>query len=476
MNVLRGQTDRTGAAVERLFLAHRRLPYIFYAAVVRGGRVVVDERCLLVLATFIECQQGMHFLKPDLEKIVEPFMAIFGHLVLNHAGYHGKFAVAAYTAQCPPQCIISVLQDITAFLGVNGKFLPSGILANVTYLMSLLVAKYRTYFKDSDGLAKILCTYENCLRKLNFYGSAKQLSPLNSIYAFVPYLIRKDCKTAEFHRFWVQEMGWVEFTALLKKYLNCSLPVRWHVFLLSVSLQKLCQKRPQDQQFAIEVVHVLIANFINLESKSNYLLLSYAQTIFFIYEKIGDFHLDGLNLIEIAHLSRYSLYHFSIFPLIIPQGTGMPAKVSQELFHQYRKILLIEDPDTLSFFASTLPFVYSCAKTGAEKSTVFKIAVVLMLCGDTDTEFCKFIASINRSELMNLMCSAREMLSFKNLMRHLNDERLVFQFLVDVSVYVSQSTGESDAFYSVDTNSQLLPVSAVKRLLFKSFSDLYDSM
>lgn len=413
-----------GAPLDYVFLQYNRLPYIFYRILKKN----LNEKTLLILSTFIECQQGVHLLKPNLANILNPFTVLFVHLILNETGYCGRFAVAAYAAQCSPDTIIFVLHDLAAFLVLQGDGYRIGVLANIVFLVRALVQKYLVYYGEIGPLVKILYVCSNCVRGLN-----KLLVHDGGLYQ-------------NFER-------------------DGESPIGLQIFWLSIISQK--------NEIGSDTLTTLIVKAINLQTQCQYLLQSYVQTIFFLYEKAPPHNKFTLfNLIDTCR--NYTLHQFSIFSLLFAHGTDLPSAIQKQLlnklFQHYRTIINVEDPENLSLFASTLPYVYKCAKTSKQKLIVFKLAIIFMVNGDTDEEFCKFIATIDNSKLTNLMCSVKKFLCYDNLLHHLQCADLVFEFLVETTVYISRVKSEDvTSFYSIDTESQSLAVSAVKQMLYNCF-------
>lgn len=405
--------------MEKAFLEYNRLAPIFYRTLAKAA----NEKSLLILSVFIECPQGMHLLKPNLDDILHPFTSLFVHLVLNETGACGRFAAEAYAAQCRPDFIIFVLYDIIAFSVLRG------VIANVVILVRLLLEKYLFYFKNCNGIHRILCIFYNIVRPVS----------------------------------------------LFKKFQEIEFDNEFQIDFLQAALEK----TEKNAELIWDTLSKLIIKAINLETKSPHLLQLYTQTIFLLYEKKCQEQTNNFLIFKHTNTSvNYSLHQFAVFSLIFSHGTDFPVSVVnnmlKELFQKYRDILDVQDPEMLSFFASTLHYVYKCARTARQRLTVFKLALIFMANGDTDEEFCKFIASINESNLINLMCSVKKMLSYEHLLYHLHCENLVFEFLVDASVYISQLTIQNEtAFYSVDTESDFLVVPAVKYLLFHCFQEFY---
>lgn len=447
-----------GASLEKIFLEYNRLPYIFYAALVKNGSVTANEKSLLILSVFIECAQSIYVLKPTLEEILNPFTTLFVHLILNGTGFCGRFAAAAYAAQCSPDAITYVLHDVAAFLVLRGNFYRIAALTNIVCLVRALAEKYLVYFEADDRFYDIVYVCLHSLRKIN------ESLPYERVY--FPQLVKSSDNRLRLYE------NSAKLNVSLEETLNNDLPVGLHIYLLSGVRNK--------TKFSFDTLTSLIVKAINLQTKCQYLLLSYVQTILFLYEKNhGNYKEQKFGLFKnVDAASQYTLYHFAIFSLVFAHGSDLPKKIQrkilQNLFEQYRSILNNEDPENLSLFASTLPYVYKSARTGRQRLVVFKLAVIFMASGDADEEFCKFVAGINNYKLNNFMCSVKMLLRYDNLIRHLRCADLVFEFLVDTSVYISRMRCENEtSFYSVDTESHSLAVSDVKQMLFNCFKDFY---
>lgn len=433
------------ASLDYVFLQYNRLPYIFYRMV----RKNVNEKTLLILSTFIECEQGVHLLKPNLVNILNPFTVLFVHLILNETGYCGRFAVAAYAAQCSPDTIIFILHDLAAFLILHGNDCRIGVLVNIVFLVRALVQKYLVYCGEIGRLVKILYVCSNFMVGLN-----KLLAHGGGLYRCI------------------EGKNSIELNEFLERHTDEETSIGLQIFLLSVISQK------PDVNF--DTLTSLIVKAINLQTDCQYLLQSYVQTIFYLYEKTPQ--PDKFTLFEqIDTAKNYTLHQFAIISLLFSHGTDFPSAIKKQLlkklFQHYRAIINVEDPENLALFATTLPYVYKCAKTGRQKLIVFKLAIIFMVNGDTDEDFCKFIAIINNTKLTNLMCSVKTFLCYDNLLHHLQCADLVFEFLVEASVYISRvNTGDVTSFYSVDTESQSLAVSAVKQMLYNCFRDCMRKM
>lgn len=374
-------------------------------------------------------------LKPNLGNVLNAFEALFVHLILEETGYCGKFAAAAYAAQCSPDTIIFVLHDVVAFSILRQN--ACGVLANIAFLVRTLVKKYITYFKSIEPLCRILYVY--------LHSFQNSLLP--------PCLVKNNTHTWLFKN----------------DHLYNELSVGAHICLLSSMITK------QNLQ---ELTN-LIVQALAVQTKSQYLLQAYVQTIFFLYETTTGIVGNFILFKQIDTTINYSLHHLLIFSLLFSHGTDFPLDVQnmllKKLFCYCRTILHTEDPENLSLFASTLPYIFKCAQSGRRRLTVFKLATIFMVCGDTDNEFCKFIATSHDSKLTNLMCSVKRFLKYENLIHHLRCADLVFEFLVEASVYISQLKLESETscFYSVDTESYSLVLPVVQQMLFKCFKDLY---
>lgn len=407
-----------GAPLEKTFLEYNRLAPVFYETLAKGA----NEKSLLILSVFIECPQGMYLLKPNLNKgVLDCFMTLFVDLIFNDRGYCGRFAADAYVAQCRPDDIILILDDVTSCLFLRG------FVANFVVLVRGLVEKYLFYFGNFDAIRDVLCAF---LKGISRYQ--------------------------------------IDFKAVING--DGDLPMGLHINFLESVLEK-AEKNPC---LIFDMLNDLIVTAINLNT-SQHLIQIYAQTIFFLYEKQENSKLFRISK-HIDFSENYNLHHFSILSLVFSHGSDVTASVEKILLHQlfrkYRDISQIQDPEILTFFATTLPYVFKCAKTPKQKLTIFKLAVHFMVSGDADSEFCKFIATINNTKLTNLMCSVKRFFSYETLVFHLQSE--VFEFLVDTSAYVTQLKIDNEAsFYSIDTESHSLALPVVKLLLFKCFEGFY---
>lgn len=360
----------------------------------------------------------MHFLKPNFGDVFGCFEEIFVDLILNDRGYCGRFAAEAYAAQCRPDFIVMVLGDVVGCLKLRGGNRTR--IANFVVLVRALVDKYFDYFGDYDGVCVVLDDFMKIIR---------------------PYQ--------------------VSFETL-------------HVDYLSNVLKTVKKDRADD---TFDTLNALIAKAINLQTNCNYLLEMYAKTIFLVYEKMPQPQ-SKLFTLNIDSSQNYSLYHFSIFSLVFSHGTNCPSTLEKtllnQLFKKYTEIPNIQDPDMLTFFATTLPYLYKCAKTREQRLVVFKLALFFMVCGETDKQFCEFIATINKSKPTNLMCSVKKMLTYELLCHHLKCEHVVFEFVVYTSVCISQLKNDNEtSFYSIDTESDSLALPAVKQIVFQCFRKLF---
>lgn len=230
------------------------------------------------------------------------------------------------------------------------------------------------------------------------------------------------------------------------------------------------------QKNDFNTLNTLIITTFNLQNNNKQLLEMYAHAIYLLYEKVCD--LKSFKIFEQLKIKTiYSYYHLAVFALVFANENDFPKPIEKclrkQLFENYNVLPnYIQDPDSLSFFANTLPYLYKCAKKWKEKLIVFRLALFSMMCGETDKEFCKFIAAINNKSVSSFMYSVKELYIYEKLLEHLKTRHAVIKFLIDTSQYFTQLEQIEEAFYSVDTESNSVSISEIRYLVFKCFQNL----
>lgn len=479
MNILKGQSGVADSPLEKIFVVYQKLPYLFYGAMVQSQKVQVNENCLLTLTAFAECHKGIHLLIPNLNTVIKPFMPLFVHLILTESGFYGKSAIDAFVAQCPPDDILFVLCDIGDLILSRRSLRPS-ILINLIILIDALTVKYKAYFKEDDTLKLTLYVLVKCVSGLNLSGMQELLAVANinlALFNENVVQVNRGLPNSNGLPLFLENLGLVELNSFLQELDNSS-PVGLHISILSIIVSKI--RNVDDPSRLFTILNTLIIKTISLKKQCDYLMLSYAQTVYFIYETIDTIEANVFRVSSHlnSNLSDYSIYHSSIFALLLQHPTDIPSNlqktIRRHIFSSYRSVLSMQDPETLSFFASTLPYLYSCAKTPTQKSDVLRLSVVFMWCGDADREFRWFVARVTGSEPATVAVSAEKILSYGWLMGELKCADLVLRFLVDVCAYVTHSRRESgNSFYSADADSDTLSLSFLKMVVMGSFRDCY---
>lgn len=446
----------------------------------------------------MESHIGVNIFKTKMRPVINAFVRIFVHSILTLPIEYGYFAACAYVSCCVPHDIPLIIYDIVEFLKIHGDRLQTNVFSIVINVIKGLFNKYHLSFTEIEPDSYRI---EDALYMLgNFLNSCNEtykytLFPCLKLHSNTADEIAKEiisiAKTNHSYkqRLWLHnnaaycicQTDLANLPTLLEEYLACNLSVSLQIDCLCALISRLeiDMNRPE---IVYKVFCILVYHFFNSDYQMcEYLLLNYVHTIFLLHDFMETFTPSDelVNFFRSHEDSDHSVYAFSVFALVfseVQDYTASDIEFIKRALQQYKKCVVLEDTDSLSHVCSSLHYLFKCCATDKHaKACIFEFAVLCLLNGQVDDDFCKFVAVAFKTQLASLPRSLETFFNFSNLYNCLGDLQLVYNLIINVTVWISSYTeNDQDSFYNVETNCFKMPTGVFKTLLFSCFRDYYN--